>query len=411
MISPKPPQMPTLHRRERKSRMTICAAMRCVDGIVLCADTLETVGNAQRYVDKLVELPLVSDDLKAIVVCATEDALFSDALIDKISEAIDRSNGTFSSAKDAIEDVTQQYCRDIWGTYSTTQEKPIAEMLIGLKTSDDIRLLHIRTPIVHTIETPEFIGAGRDVGIYKANQFGLKDIPVDTAAPIIAYIVDIVKSNAQYCGGPTNLAILHSNGHVEHKSQDYITKTTQGYKSIEWLLNTWVFPFLPLMVGEVGGEDALSLIGKLGEPTKKHIDRIPEFLKFLSDRKKLVLAGEIPAIPQVDKDVQAVNGFSYGARVIVNAAKQLHDLNLIKRKTRRTIEARYTKVQQLTELVKDGMKNPLVGRKLVRESLDRLTLLLTSFESIEQLRFGTSEDQPPPYVEGSLKKESSNSDD
>jgi hypothetical protein len=109
-------------------------------------------------------------------------------------------------------------------------------MLIGLKTVDDLRLLHLSTPTVRAIETWEFIGCGAELGIYKAGQYGLKDMPTDTAAPIIAYIVDIVKNNVPFCGRSTSLAVLHTNGNVEHKNQDYISKTTQGYKSIGWLL-------------------------------------------------------------------------------------------------------------------------------------------------------------------------------
>jgi hypothetical protein len=125
-------------------------------------------------------------------------------------------------------------------------------------------------------------------------------MPTDTAAPIIAYIVDIVKDNVQFCGRSTSLAVLHVDGIVEHKSQDYIAKTTQGYKSIGWLLDTWVFPFLPLVVKETG-EDALSMIGALGEPKAVWAEKIPEILSILVARKKSILAGEIPAIPENHK--------------------------------------------------------------------------------------------------------------
>jgi hypothetical protein len=243
--------------------MTICAGMLCSDGIVLCADTLESVGSVHRSVEKLIELKIASDALKAVAVCATDDGIFSDALIERISDLLNRSDGTFKSARKAIEIATRKYCTETWKAYDASQNKPTAEMLIGLKTVDGLRLLHLHTPIFRTIETWEFIGFGAELGIYKAGQYGLKNMPTDTAAPIIAYIVDVVKNNVQLCGRSTSLAILHVDGNVEHKSQDYIAKTTQGYKSIGWLLDAWVFPFLPLFVRETG-EDALSMIGALG---------------------------------------------------------------------------------------------------------------------------------------------------
>ncbi|MGB8481006.1 MAG: hypothetical protein WCE63_19545 [Acidobacteriaceae bacterium] len=221
------------------------------------------MGNVQRPVNKLVELQLAFDAIKAVVVCATDNAIFSDALIERIGDSLDLSNGTFSSAKKAIEDATARYCKEVWRTIDDSHPKPLAKMLIGLKTTDDLRLLHLCTPTVRTIDSWEFIGSGEELGIYKGKQYGLKGMPVETAAPIIAYIVDVVINSTPFCGGPTSLAVIHPDGRVEHKSQDYVTKTAQGYKSLEWLLDTWVFPFLPLMVKETG-EDVLSLIGELG---------------------------------------------------------------------------------------------------------------------------------------------------
>lgn len=388
MIAPKPLSL----GQRRPDRMTICAAVMCTNGVVLCADSLETVGNVQRSVNKLIELPLASDALKAVVVCATEDAVFSDALIDRIGDALDVSNGTFSSAKRAIEDATTKYCKEIWRTLDDSHAKPLAKMLIGLKTTDDLRLLHLSTPRVRTIDSWEFIGSGEELGIYKANQYGLKGMPVDTAAPIVAYVLDVVIKNTPFCGSPISLAIIHTDGHVEHKSESYITQTTQGYKSLEWLLDTWVFPFLPLFDGDAG-EDALSMIGNLGEPKTEWAGKIPELLKFLSARKKSILAGETRAIPENHKRKVAVNGFSFGARMIANSAKRLHEENLLSEESNNTVQKRYQTVSELSEVVKAGMDNPEIDEDTIKQSLDRVCLLLSSFKSMEQILFETPEDQ------------------
>jgi hypothetical protein len=375
--------------------MTICAGLLCSDGIVLGADSLESSGSVHRNVEKLVKLRLVSDALSAVVVCATDNGTFADALIEKISEALDRSDGTFASAREELENAVLKYCREIWGTFTPSQTKPSVEMLIGLKAVDDLRLLHVSAPSVRTIENWEFIGYGADLGTYKAKQYGLKNIPTDTAAPIIAYILDIVKNNIQYCGGPTNLAILHPSGHVEHKSQDYISKTTQGYKVLEWLLDTWVFPFLPLFVGNTG-EDALSMISKVGMPKTEWVEKIPGMLQMLAVRKKSILAGEILAIPEDKKRKTAVHGFSFAARMIKSSAKELYEEDFINEKSNHTIQARYQKVLDFTDIIKSGMDSPDIDKETIRGALDRLCLVLTSFESLEQLKFDTPEDEPKP---------------
>lgn len=353
---------------------------------------METVGAVHRSVEKLLELPTVLDDMSAVVVCATEDAVFCDALIEKISESLDRSDGTFASAKDAVEDATLDYCSKVWKALKDSQDKPTAEMLIGLRTADDLRLLHLSTPTVRIIEACEFIGYGRELGIYKAGQYGLKGVPTETAAPIIAYIVDIVKNNIAYCGRSTNLAILHADGNVEHKSQEYIAKTTQGYKSLGWLLDTWVFPFLPLIVSETG-EDVLSRIGELGEPKTEWVQKIPGILQFLKARKQSILAGEIPAIPEDQKRKVAVAGLPTAARMIVNSVKGLHAESLISDELNDSISARYTAVAELSQLISNALHAKEIDVETLKESLARIGLLLTMSPSPEQLELETSEDQ------------------
>jgi hypothetical protein len=341
-----------------------------------------------------------------VVVCATDDGIFADALIERIAESLNRCRGTFASARDAIENTTLKYCTEIWKALSAaSQDKPMAHMLIGLKTIDDLRLLELSTPTVRTIESWEFIGYGRELAIYKAGQYGLKNMPTDTAAPIVAYIVDIVKNNIQFCGRSTSLAVLHGDGNVEHKSQDYIAQATQGYKSLGWLIDTWVFPFLPLVVKETG-EDALSMIGALGKPKAVWAEKIPEILTFLVARKKSILGGEMPAIPENHKRKVAIGGFSLAATMIANSARQLLEENLLSEESNNTIQARYTKVNELSQLAGAAVNDGVIDDETIKQSMDRLCLLLTSFQSIEQLKLEMPGDQPSSFAEESPETES-----
>jgi hypothetical protein len=395
MIAPKPRvDLPkTIERLRQRSRMTICAGMLCSDGIVLCSDSMEVLGTVHRSVNKLIELPIVFDDLKAITVCSTNDGTFCDALIDKISTALNRSDGTFESARGAIEDATLEYCAAIWKALTSSQDKPTAELLIGLKTVDDLRLLHLATPVVRSIDGAEFIGYGTDLATYKSGQYGLKNLPADTAAPIIAYIVDIVKNNVPGCGRDTSLAVMHADGKIEHKTQDYITKATQGYKSIEWLTDTWVFPFLPLIVGEAG-EDALSMIGKLGKPNTEWAEKISGYLKFLKDRKDSILAGVIPAIPESQKQKTAFGGVPYAARILKNASKQLYEQNLLGDEARASLDAKCEKILELSDLINQAIDSGgAVDQETIKGAIERLFLYFASSPPIEHLMFDASEDE------------------
>jgi hypothetical protein len=203
--------------------------------------------------------------------------------------------------------------------------------------------------------------------------------------------VDVVKNNVQFCGRSTSLAILHADGNVEHKSQDYIANTTQGYKSLGWLLDTWVFPFLPLIVAQTG-EDVLSRIGQLGKPKTEWAEKIPAILQFLKARKQSILAGEIPAIPEDQNRKVAIAGIPHAARIICNSAKQLYEEGLISVELANSINARYKAVEGLSQPLSNAVHKNEIDLETLKESLDRIGLLLTMSPSAEQLKLGTSED-------------------
>ncbi|HEX4322860.1 MAG TPA: hypothetical protein VHZ52_18240, partial [Acidobacteriaceae bacterium] len=251
---------------------------------------------------------------------------------------------------------------------------------------------------VRAIDGLEFIGYGTELATYKAGQYELKNVPLETACPIIAYIVDIVKNNVPGCGRDTSLAVMHADGNIEHKTQDYINNSTQGYKRIEWLIDTWVFPFLPVMVGEAG-EDALSMIGKLGKPNTDWAEKIPTYLKFLKDRKDLVLAGELPAIPEVQKRKTAFHGISYAARSLQNTTKNLHAQNLIGESTKAALEAKCDRILRLSKVIDQAITEDHVKQAFIREMIEKLCTLLTAEPPDEELIFETLEDEEPEIEE------------
>lgn len=123
----------------------------------------------------------------------------------------------------------------------------------------------------------------------------------------------------------------------------------------------------------------------LGEPKTKWVEKIPEWLNLLAERKKLILAGKVPAIPENHKSKLAVGGFSLAARMIMNSSKQLYEENLLSEASNGTVQARYKKVSDLVDIVKAGMDSPEIDRETIQQSLDRLCLILTSFKSLDQL--------------------------
>lgn len=152
-----------------------------------------------------------------------------------------------------------------------------------------------------------------------------------------------------------------------------------------------MFPFLPLFVGDAG-EDALSLIAKLGEPKPEWVAKIPEMLKFLAARKQSILAGEIPAIPETQKRKTAFNGIPFTARVLQNSSKQLYELNLIGEETKESLNARSAAILKLSEIINAAIANE-ADLGTIKEMIERICLLFTAPPSTQLSFPETSEDQ------------------
>ncbi len=201
--------------------MTIAGGVLCPDGIVLCADTQETIGAFKRRRPKLVELPLISSNIKAVIVGATDNAVFLDELVEKLSDEIDLTDGYLASVRRAIEKTVRKYCEEIWRPYASKDDYPEAHLLVGLKTIEGLSLLEIYTPAVKNVSDYEFIGSGSDLAGYKAKHFFTVKMPVEAAACLAAYILEVVKDNNIFCAGPTQMAIIKLDGTVEHKNEEF----------------------------------------------------------------------------------------------------------------------------------------------------------------------------------------------
>jgi hypothetical protein len=252
----------------------------------MCADSQETVGEYLKvFKPKLVELPLVSDDLKAVVV-GSGNGDFIDAIVERVSERLDLVPPQIADAKHAVQIAVGEVCDAVWPHYSTQADKPTAKLLIGIRGVDGLTLLDIAAPIVKNADRYAFIGWGGDLATYKARQLVLAGMPVAVAAPITAYILDVVKKNVEYCGGDTHLAIISADGVVERKSQEFINSASQGYENTAWAVETFIIPIIAI-ARMPDGKDCLSAIAELGKPDPELTSQVGDVVStLLSNRDK-----------------------------------------------------------------------------------------------------------------------------
>lgn len=310
--------------------------------------------------------------IKAVVV-ASGDGPFVDLLIERISEQLDLANPYIAAVRQAVEDAIRAACGEIWPLYTTQADKPTAQLLIGVRTIDGLTLLDAPVPIVKTADPCAFIGWGCDLARYKAKQLNLSGMPLAVAAPLTAYILDVVKKNVEFCGGDTHLAVITSDGTVEHKSQDFIAHAAQGYENTAWGLETFLFPILPA-AKMPDGKDCLTAIAELGKPDaemeKKVAEVISRFIEAKNQGAPIVLS------PPVSPEQQAASAnlsWSIALNLMQTAEKNLHDAGCVADDLHKKIQQRFLTASQTGQAANAALKaGDLPGAKVLLESAVRI---------------------------------------
>jgi hypothetical protein len=263
--------------------MSIAAAIKCTDGIVLCADSQETIGQYTKvHKPKLVDLALVSPDVKAVVVGAG-DSVFMDVLLEQISIKVDLAIPNSGAIQSAIDSAVKETCADNWPLYSTQTDKPQAELLIGLRAVDGLFLFDVVTPMVRSVDPYMFIGCGCELALYKAKQIFRTPMPCEISAKLLIHVLDVVKENVEFCGGDTHVAVITANGKVDHKTPDYVTRATKGYQSFARVVD-YLSPMLSVMESP-DGRDFLTLMSEMPDQEPGWDKQFISVLTDLNDKK------------------------------------------------------------------------------------------------------------------------------
>lgn len=202
--------------------MTIVAGFKGPEGIVLCADTQETVGISKRNVPKLrfePSGPLAAmrsalsgesvEDRLAIAFCgSTDNGPFLDMLVDKAWQSA-QSATSLREASTLIEREIKRVYREYRGIYQTGF-MPSVELIYGIKRNGHSALFHAYGPAI--TEKDKFVTAG--IGYYLADflaermydsRLGLRQLIV-----IAEYVLFQTKEHVEGCGGDSHIAVLRN---------------------------------------------------------------------------------------------------------------------------------------------------------------------------------------------------------
>ncbi len=264
--------------------MTIGAAFKCGEGIVLCADSQETIGELKIDVPKLLIRPSNgsdNDNIRTVFVGAGSGPLI-DKLADELWKAAKQSGGeSLSDAIGSMQDCLLEWHRKIISAY-TPQRKPEAELLIGICCKDGFGLYKSVGPIINKVESYEIVGIGEILGKYLSDQTYRHAGSLYELTMIGLYVVANANKYVDGCGGDIHLAWIRIDGSIEIMKPYETRAISEGLLSIADDLHYLLLQAGTFRPGKTYIAELLEGIKKTVIDTRKEIGttlRASEFFK------------------------------------------------------------------------------------------------------------------------------------
>lgn len=216
--------------------MTIAVGFRCVDGVVLAADSLYTEGVAKLYGQKI--FPIASNGRYAVTIAGAGGVPSLKGIVREIEKRLSKGIGSKATDFPRIRSIVEgalgfYYPKHIDSAPMDKQEDLGVQLLVGMWVSGN------GTRLFETCRTSAFeIDDHRCVGIGSHLVEYLKDVffppgtrpSVRMAEPLAAYIVGQAKRYVQFCGGRTFVRALLDDGTDERVWSDEIRDSKEYYE-------------------------------------------------------------------------------------------------------------------------------------------------------------------------------------
>jgi hypothetical protein len=218
-MMPKPQLQQAMRPRERR-HVTIVAGFKCHEGLVLCADTQETVNQlSKRNVPKLIFQPSayvvqtkeIHTDEMAVSFCgAADNGPFVDKLVENAWEDA-QMGSSLDEACLLIEGSIKKTYRE-YGQIFQTGYCPSADLIYGVKMFGSSRLFSASGPIVNERNTFYSGGAGYYMADFLASRMYTRHLSLRQCAILAAYILFQAKEHVDGCGGESQIAVMRNEG-------------------------------------------------------------------------------------------------------------------------------------------------------------------------------------------------------
>lgn len=265
--------------------MTIVAGFKCWEGVVLCADTQETVSDiSKKNVPKLIFQPVDSNghalpsnkDQLAVAFCgSSNNAAFVDKLVASAWEDAQAGRNLDEVCNEIEKSIKNTYRE--FGKIFQTGYCPGADLLYGVKMFGHSKLFSASGPVVNEVHTYASAGAGYYMADFLASRMYGHHLDIRQCVILAAYILYQAGEYVVGCGGDSQIAVLKDDGTsgvVDSKVVDELTKTLQFVDKELWDF-TLAAANLSLTTEELreGLDNGIDMLILLRDVRKKELER------------------------------------------------------------------------------------------------------------------------------------------
>lgn len=224
--------VPKIRRLPREKRLTIAAGFTCDEGLVLCADTQETITG---YVKTDTEKIRVFLGLQNMVFTGAGDSDLIEMTIEEIYRALSNHDPTaIWPLEKVFRDALSEVFRKRIGPYSVfpsgDPDRPdIPDLLIGVQLSSATLLYKARGTKLRRIRGAECVGAGLVLAKNLIARLFDPSMSLAQTGIIAAYILHRVKTGVDSCGGKSDILLLSNRDKKIDRIQTKEIQTLEAY--------------------------------------------------------------------------------------------------------------------------------------------------------------------------------------
>jgi hypothetical protein len=198
--------------------VTIAAGFICNEGVVIAADSQETIvgytKESKAKVHTITFPPTVErQGLLTYVYAGAGDTDYIETAMEGVDQALGPSRN-FVEAVSAIDGSLIEFQAKRMAPWAAfrQEQRPFVELLIGLSVGSAFGLLHYSGTAFHRCQGHKAIGTGALLANSLMSTYCLSGDGVDKLVRLACYILHKVKKYVDGCGGYTQIAALRKDG-------------------------------------------------------------------------------------------------------------------------------------------------------------------------------------------------------